>query len=189
MLYLPSQPPAAAADMADPMADQRPSAGAWRLVTPVLLPAALDRDAVMVAQSPGQWLPWQGLRWVEPLRDAVPRVLLADLSALHGGPVWTGRVAPGAGMALDLRIRIDEWEAALPQSEVRLLAHWSLTPPGANTAQAQGRIHVRTPWPLASAEGLSQAQRAALRALAAQIVAQAGRSAAPPAAAGGRPAP
>lgn len=177
MLYLPSEAPATTAGM--PRQASTAPVAAWRLVTPVQLPAALDRDAVMVASSAGQWLPWQGLRWVEPLRDAVPRVLLADLSALHGGVVWTGRIAPGAEAPLALHIAIDEWEASLPQREVRLVARWSLSPPGAAVAQAGGQVRVRTPWPVASAEGLSQAHRAALAALAAQIVAQAGRSTGP----------
>lgn len=145
----------------------------WRLVAPLRLPAALDREAVMVATAPGQWVAWQGLRWAEPLRDAVPRVLLADLGELRGAPVWQGPAVPaGSG----LRIEIEDWEASLPLQQVSLCARWTLTPEAGGAGQGQppvqGLARITQPWPQATPAGLVQAQRAALRALAQRIAAE-----------------
>lgn len=144
----------------------------WRLVTPIALPAALDREAVMVATGPGQWQPWQGLRWAEPLRDALPRVLAHDLSVQRRAPVWDQRPAPGMAVARELRIAITDWEASLPQARVTLGARWALSAPDGRTPTLHGTVSVRQPWQPATPQALAQAQRAALQALAAAILAQ-----------------
>ena len=172
LLYLSSAAPGLAqAATTDPSgAPARPE---WRLVKPIGLPAALDREGVMVTVAPGQWVSWQGLRWAEPLRDALPRVLAADLSAAHGARVWTGPSDTAAGPAPALRIDIHDWEAALPQAEVRLHAHWVLSAADGQAPARRGTATVRQPWPVATPQGLVQAQRAALQALAAQVARQA----------------
>ena len=55
----------------------------WQLL-PMTWPGYLDREAVLrpAGQAALQSVP--GARWAEPLRDAVPRLLLADLDRLRG---------------------------------------------------------------------------------------------------------
>lgn len=150
---------------------------AWRLVQPVAVPTALDRDAVMVATAPGQWVHWQGLRWSEPLRDALPRVLAAELGAARGAPVWWARAWPGlpdgradAPAPRPLRVAVLGWEASLPQAAVRLQAQWQLGP-DEGVRVLQGQVNVQVPWPEATPAGLVRAQRQALSALAQALVA------------------
>lgn len=134
------------------LATARAAPQAWRLLPPVTLPAALDREAVMVATAPGQWVHWQGLRWSEPLRDALPRVLATELSAARGAPVWSARAWPDApsGAAMprprSLRVAVLGWEASLPQAAVLLSAQWQLGPEesvgaraGSGAAQGPGQ--------------------------------------------------
>jgi len=177
LLYLPGDAPVGAGRQAAATpADSASSEGLWRLVTPIALPAALDREAVMVASAPGQWLPWQGLRWAEPLREAVQRVLVVDLAALRGGTVWPGRLAPGMVAERELRIDIDEWEAALTPGEVRLRARWTLSVPGGREPALRGAVRVREPWVVATPTALVNAQRAALRGLAQAVADQTARA-------------
>ncbi|MDT7835069.1 PqiC family protein [Aquabacterium sp. OR-4] len=211
-LHLPTL--AAGGQNAGSTAGMPPAAAAtpWRLQRPVTLPAALEREAVLVAVAPGQWVAWQGLRWSEPLRDALPRVLAADLAELRQAPVWDGPTPP----VPTLRVQIDDWEASLPLAQVQLRARWTLLAPGASgpiapvapgapgapvvpigpiaptaatpglanlpnvpsvpsvTSISSGTVLIRQPWPQATPAGLVQAQRAALRALAEQLLQQAG---------------
>lgn len=174
MLYLPTAPDTGL-DAAPALPASAMSAGTgndWRLVTPIALPGALDRDGVMVATAPGQWQTWLGLRWAEPLRDALPRVLTADLSLQRQAPVWSGRAAPGVTTARELRVDIDDWEASVPRAAVSLRARWALSAPDARVATLRGVVSISQPWTGRSAASLVEAQRAALRELAAGIVAQ-----------------
>jgi len=153
-------------------ATARAATQAWRLLPPVSLPAALDREAVMVATAPGQWVHWQGLRWSEPLRDALPRVLATELSAARGAPVWSARAWPDApsGAAMprprSLRVAVLGWEASLPQAAVLLSAQWQLGPEegvgaraGSGAAQGPGQKEGQVLGPLQSPlQGQFQAQ-------------------------------
>jgi hypothetical protein len=48
----------------------------WQLMAPVVLPGHLDHDALLVPHDGGGTLRAQtSLRWAEPLRDVVPRLL------------------------------------------------------------------------------------------------------------------
>lgn len=140
---------------------------AWRLAEPVVLPAALDREAVMVSPEPGRLQPWQGQRWSEPLRDTLPRLLAADLAALRGAPVLRSGSAGVATLGPDapvLRVDLVRWEASMADAAVHLQAHWWLQP--ASGAARSGAVNLSERWSPVTADSLVRAQRAALFQLA-----------------------
>jgi uncharacterized lipoprotein YmbA len=180
LLYLPSAPASHASVTssgglpASTLGNPGTAGTDWRLASPVGLPAALDREAVMVAIAPGQWVPWQGLRWAEPLRDSLPRVLRADLTdllAARGQALSIGPAAPGAPPARLLQVDVGEWEASLATQQVALQARWSLSPGPAGEPPLRGQLSLRETWSQPTAQGLVQAQRTLLRQLAQGIVA------------------
>src|SRR4051812_6509450 len=63
------------------------SAGAtkevWQLSS-VRMPDYLDRDELWFATGSNALQASEGHRWIEPLRDAVPRILRNDLGTLRG---------------------------------------------------------------------------------------------------------
>lgn len=148
------------------------TAGAWQLMLPVRLPAYLDDDRLLLPEGASglQAQPLQ--RWAEPLRDAVPRVLLADLSLLRaGGAVWTAPLPAGLAPLRQLRVEVLAFEAAADRSSVQLQARWSLAglvggmPPKLNEAR------IDAPSFGGSAEALVAAHRLALWRLAERIAA------------------
>lgn len=151
------------------------AAMAWRLAEPLGLPAALDREAVMVSPEPGRLQAWQGLRWSEPLRDTLPRLLADDLARARGAPVLRSRSAGAATLAPDapvLHVELVRWEASMTEQAVRLQAHWWLEPASASTAASapgaarSGAVDLVERWSPVTADGLVKAQRAALFQLA-----------------------
>lgn len=143
-----------------PRADAQP----WRLVVPVKIPTALDRNAVMVSPAAGRLEPWQNLRWSEPLADSVAQLLVADLSSLRGVPVWAGRVPDGNPSAPSLQVDILSWEARSYDAQVALTARWVLSSPARS-----GELRLTQPWQPLTADGLARAQRQILRNLAEKI--------------------
>jgi uncharacterized lipoprotein YmbA len=103
--------------------------GAWQLIGPIGLPNYLDSDAVLVAEGPAELRPLPGVRWAEPLRDAVPRLLTADLVRLRGeGKLWTGPVPAGQTVQRELRLTLTALDAQADGS-VSLRARWTLLDP------------------------------------------------------------
>lgn len=84
----------------------------WQLVEPVRLPAYADRD------DAGAW------RWAEPLRDALPRLLRADLGAWRGERVWSAPLPQGLPVTHRLRVEVLALEAE--GGALRLAAQWTL---------------------------------------------------------------
>jgi uncharacterized lipoprotein YmbA len=106
----------------------------WQVVG-VALPDYLDRDVLLVPEGRTGMQPLVGHRWAEPLRDAVPRLLRQDLTALAGADrVWTAPVPPGVTITRRLRVEIQALEATPDRGAVRLRARWTLADPRATDA-------------------------------------------------------
>jgi hypothetical protein len=89
-----------------------------------ILPGHLDRDAVLVAAGPGRLEPLAGLRWSEPLRDVVPRLLRADLSRLLRQPVVAAPAARDAAHVLRLEVEIAALDLGVDARTLEVRAAW-----------------------------------------------------------------
>jgi hypothetical protein len=135
------------------------------------LPGHLDRDAVLVPQGAAVLAPLAGLRWAEPLRDALPRLLRADLAAALGAPVWAAPLPAGVRPTRQLRVRLLALDLAEGARSLRVRAEWVWsTAPSANAPvpaiqQAEWNVVV------AGGDGpaIALAHRAALAELARRI--------------------
>jgi uncharacterized protein len=152
-----------------------PAGAVWQLVLPLPLPAHLDRDSLFVPQgtSGGLVRPLAGARWVEPLRDAVPRLLREDLlRRMDGQPLWTAPLPPGLAPTRQLRVEITTFEIGADGRSLATQARWSIAdargtrPPVAHEA----RFSTPAQQPEA-AESWALAHRQAIAALAERIAA------------------
>lgn len=143
---------------------------AWLLSSPVVLPGYLDRDAVLVPQGAAGLRPLDGLRWAEPLRDAVPRLLRRDLERRLGAVVWLAPVPPGASFGPRLTVELLAFDVLPDRRGVAVRARWTL-------AQARRAAQPRvfedafvTAAEQSGPDGLAAAHRLALWRLAGLIV-------------------
>ena len=143
---------------------------AWLLRSPVALPGYLDRDAVLVPQGAAGLRPLDGLRWAEPLRDAVPRLLRRDLERRLGAAVWLAPVPPGGSFGPQLAVELLAFDVLPDQRGVSVRARWTL-------ADARGAAPPRvfedafvTAAEQPGPDGLAAAHRLALWRLAGRIV-------------------
>jgi hypothetical protein len=98
-------------------------------MVPLALPGDLDRDSLFVPQgASGAWVrPLAGARWVEPLRDAIPRLLREDLVRQLGGqPLWWSPLPPGLAPTHQLRIEITSLEITADGKALATRARWSI---------------------------------------------------------------
>lgn len=158
-------------------ADQ-PSAvvtGRWAL-GPVLLPDYLDRDAIVRPSGQATLGLLPGQRWAEPLRDAVPRLLLQDLVRLRGGDqVWRSPLPPGVKADRQLRVEIQRLDAPAGARQVILQARWMLIDPSGLNPAVVLDAQIQVPLADDSTDTLVSAHRAALWQLAQQMAAQSSR--------------
>lgn len=171
---LPAQAQAAPTPHADPAA----LAGTWQLLGAITLPGHLDQAAVLLP-APGstrtQLVAHPQLRWAEPLRDAVPRLLRQDLQQALGRPLWTAPLPPGLQATRLLRLELlalDVQAGAEPGVAVR--ASWSLA--GPDIAPQRGEIafvqpRAGGPADASAPEPLLLAHREALAQLAQRLAA------------------
>lgn len=172
---LPSDAPAAAPRPA-------PATGERWLLGSLSLPDYLDRNSLMVpvGRTGLQTLP--GQRWAEPLRDALPRVLRADLARLRGADrIWMAPLPPGVKADRVLKLDIQAFEATAEGRAVQLDVRWWLADPTGQVPATARFFHHQEPCQDGSADALVAAHRAALWALAQALAAEGG--AAPTAAA------
>lgn len=141
----------------------------WQLMAPVTLPGHLDRDALLVPQGAAGLQPLDGARWAEPLRDAVPRLLRADLSQALGAPVWAVPLPPGVKPTRQLRVEFLALDVAPDGRGVALQARWSVADPGGAAVPRVADAAFVTPASGADAPALAAAHRQALQQLAARI--------------------
>lgn len=149
------------------------AAQVWQLMMPVTLPGHLDRDALLVPQGATGLQPLAGVRWAEPLRDAVPRLLRTDLAAALGQPVWASPLPPGVVATRQIRIELLALDVASGRSGVTLQAQWSVATPGSSEAPLLGHAHFTELASGPGADALVLAHRAALTRLAQQVTQQA----------------
>lgn len=184
-----ADPPAAVLDTASPASPAGTPAGmpgtaglvdadgVWALSMAVQLPGALGRDTLVVARGQAGLLPLTGHRWTEPLRDSVPRVLLADLQRLRGpGRVWPAPVPAGVVATQRLRVALGVLQPAEDRRTLRLAAQWWLQPAqpvqgqaGRAPQAASADFHVAVQAP--TVDALAGAHRLALWRLAERIAA------------------
>ena len=161
---LPAQPPA-------PLpAPARPAAAVWQLVLPLDVPGYLERDALLVPQGAAGLQPLAGVRWAEPLRDAVPRLLRLDLAALLGVPVWTSPLPAGIQPNRQLRVELLQFDVTDSRSAVTLHARWSIADPRGEMPTVAGEARFNEGASGDGADALVLAHRAALARLAQAIV-------------------
>lgn len=141
----------------------------WQLMAPVTLPGHLDRDALLVPQGAAGLQPLGGARWAEPLRDAVPRLLRADLSQALGLPMWAMPLPPGVQPTRQLRVEFGALDVTPDGRGVTLQARWSVADPGGATAPRVADAAFVTPASGADAPALAAAHRQALQQLARRI--------------------
>ena len=181
-----ADPPEAVSGAGSDTAATRPAgaadtAGVWALSMLVALPAALDRDTLMVAQGRAGLLPLAGHRWAEPLRDSVPRVLLADLQRLRGaGRVWPAPAPAGVAVTRSLRVALGVLQAAEDRRSLRLAAQWWLQDLGsAGSSPSLGQADFTVDVAGTTVDALAGAHRLALWRLAGRIAGSGGRAAGP----------
>ena len=171
LLHLPAGVPAAAAQA--PVATATAAATTYQLMLPVRLPDYLDRAELLVPQG-AVLSPMPGVRWAEPLREAVPRLLRADLAALLGpGRLWSAPLPPGVAAQRQLRVEITAFEADAARSLVRLRASWSDAATTATMAPTVQMTVIEVAATDNSAPALATAHRQVLWELARRIAATA----------------
>lgn len=167
-----SDAPAASA----PAAAVAPSGLRW-LVSSISLPDYLDRDALLWPNGQTGLRALPGQRWAEPLRDAVPRVLRADLARLRGADrVWAAPLPAGVQAERVLKVEVQTFEATPDGRELVLVARWWLASPDGQKPALVRMFEHREALDGPTAEALVTAHRAALWALAQAIAAEGDRS-------------
>ncbi|WP_022980845.1 membrane integrity-associated transporter subunit PqiC [Ideonella sp. B508-1] len=145
------------------------TSGVW-LVSSVRLPDYLDRDALLWPSGATGLRALPGQRWAEPLRDAVPRVLRADLARLRGtDKVWASPLPGGLRAQQVLRVEVQAFEASADGKALLLSARWWLADPDGKTTALVRQFEQRVPLQDAAPDTLVAAHREALWALAQDI--------------------
>jgi len=145
----------------------------WELSPSMALPGALDRDTLVMPRGAAGLQPLDGHRWAEPLRDAVPRLLLHDLQALRGAAkVWAAPLPAGVVVGHRLRVELLVLQASADGRTLRLQARWwwQALPPGPPGVPRPGGTRFEVPVADASVDALAAAHRLALWRLAQQLV-------------------
>jgi uncharacterized lipoprotein YmbA len=165
-LKLPVQAP-------QPPARGTPTGDTWQLLAPVRLPGHLDRDALMLPSHDGlqgaMLRAADGLRWAEPLRDALPRLLRDDLETALAAPLWRTPLPPGVTPTRQLRIELLALDVQPGRRAVALQARFSIAAADGRGAPLAGDVALSVPIDGGSAEALALAHRQAIAVLAARI--------------------
>ncbi len=176
MLYqLRSQPEGAAVTGAmGAAAPDAPSAAAaplqLQLMLPVTLPEVLDRDVIVVARGQAGVQALAGHRWAEPLRDAVPRLLRHDLSALLSpGAVWAAPLPAGLQVQRQLRVDVLTLQADASRSQVQMQVRWTVSDPVGRLPARTGVENLASPVSGSDVDALVAAHRQVLWLLAQRL--------------------
>ena len=148
----------------------------WQFVLPLPLPGHLDRDSLFVPQGAGSGAavrPLAGARWVEPLRDALPRLLREDLVRQLGGlPLWASPLPPGLAPTRQLRVEITAFEIGADGKALATQARWSIADARGARPPSVHEAGFSTPAAAAGEpESWAVAHRQAIATLAARIAA------------------
>ena len=144
----------------------------WQLMAPVVLPGHLDHDALLVPHDGGGTLRAQtSLRWAEPLRDVVPRLLRTDLVRMFGAEVWSGTLPPGVAPTRHLRVELLAFDVLAQRRGVAVHAQFSIADADGRRAPRTGQAAFEVVAADTSPDALVDAHRAALARLAVQVAA------------------
>lgn len=142
-------------------------------VGPVTLPEAVDRPQIVVRINANQMAVVESHRWVEPLKDAIPRVIAGNLNRLMGGgAAVTSRQDAAQDAAMRVTVDVQRFESTLGDS-IDLEAVWSVRSASGGQARA-GRARFREPCASGSYEALAAAHSQALTKLSQEIAATIG---------------
>ncbi len=137
-------------------------------VGPVTVPEAVDRPQIVVRVGANQVAVVEGHRWDEPLKQAIARVVAANLS--RGGlAAVTSRQAAAQDTALRVTIDVQRFES-VPGDSVTLEAVWSVRRTSGAEVRA-GHSVLREPCASAGYNALAAAHSLALAKLSEQIAA------------------
>jgi len=117
--------------------------------------------------------PLPGLRWAEPLRDAVPRLLRGDLAQALGAPLWLAPLPPGVRPTRQLRLELLALDVGADGRSVALHARWSVADASGARVPRLGEAALRVPAAGSDGAALATAHRQALQQLAQRIAAAA----------------
>lgn len=149
-----------------------PSREHWQLMSPVVVPEYLDREAFLLPQGQTGLSAVSGHRWAESLRDSVPRVLRQDLARLLGeGQVWGNPAPPGLAITRQLRVEISALQADADRRAVTLQARWTIVDPAGKSAPRAASATLQVPSAGGDVDSLVAAHRLALWRLAERIAA------------------
>jgi uncharacterized lipoprotein YmbA len=142
LLHLPATPSGAAETAAPPAPAATAAGPRWQLMSPVAVPDYLDRDTLLRADGATGLRALPGVRWAEPLRDAVPRVLRDDLARLLGeGQIWSAPLPPGLQPTHQLRVAVLALHAR-SDGHVLLAARWTLSATDGRSAPHSQRVEL-----------------------------------------------
>lgn len=145
-------------------------AAVWSFSPTVALPGALDRDTLLVAHGDAGLEPLPGHRWAEPLRDSVPRLLLADLRRLRGAErVWPAPPPAGVRVAQRLVVALDQLQVQPDRRSLRLAARATWQDPAAEVPPVLRTVAFEVPIEGDSADAIAGAHRTALWRLAQRL--------------------
>jgi hypothetical protein len=139
------------------------------LVSPVTIPASVDRPQLVLHVAANQVEIDEFERWAAPLADSIARVVAADLSALLGTPDVAS--APLANFAPGYRVSIavQRFESS-PGRHALVDALWTVRRVDGGTARS-GRSIAQEPAADASVGALAAAHSRALAKLSADVAA------------------
>lgn len=173
LYQLRADPPASAAKVQAP-SSPLPATPRWALGA-VRLPDYLDRDAILRPNGQAGLSTLKGQQWAEPLRDALPRLLLQDLARLRGAnEVWRLPLPAGISVTRELQVDIEQFEANADASAVILSARWLLIDPSGKAPAQVFNSHIQAPSAQPTPDALVSAHREALWQLAQDIQVRAG---------------
>ena len=137
-------------------------------VTRVGIPGVVDRPQIVSRTASNSVEIFDSHRWAEPLQEAIPRVLAADLAALLGpGHAVSAGIMPGLPPDVRVAVDVQKLDATMGKS-VAVEALWTVRP---GTGEPRvGRSSIEEPAEAGHA-GIAAAYSRALAAVARDIAA------------------
>lgn len=137
-------------------------------VGPVSVPEGVDRSQMVLATGPNEVDISDDLRWAEPLRSAIPRVIAEALARDLGSErVMTSPQAAGSRFDYRVAIEIQRFDSSLTEGAT-IDALWTVTGPN-GVAPRQGATHAHEPLAGSGAAALAAAHGRALAHIAHDI--------------------
>jgi uncharacterized protein len=140
-------------------------------VGPVTVPESVDRVNMVLSVSPNQVEISDTLRWAEPLKTAIPRVLAATLSRELRTPlVFASRAGAIGPVDYRVAIEVQRFESSL-EAGATIVAAWNISPTRKGLEPRNGRSVVQEALPTRDAQGLAVAHSRALEKIGIEIAA------------------